>query len=619
MAKDVDLQSIKEAISTRIGVLYKAELDPTNFDAHTKASVKPCVNSTLSRNNQNLDILARLITSKDTCAAVCYDGDSLLLSNNTGNMSYAKQYMQALQAFVNEPFKANYDKLINLAYQEVSRLRAHPKFSALFLDAEKALEHTFSSRAFMDSLKINKGSSTLPEILEAAKKVIIDKDAPYKVTSLASEILRPVIDADMVANSVINHEFSLEIIQLIQILGDRIKFIEGDKYSAVHAEIRILQYLKDNGKLVEGKGYDISITKLACCPCFIAFKVLQDQYKVTLTFCGTHGGTYTTWGIAQCVTTRNMVDGLESSTNPGYFIPKGKETKNVVADEFMLQPLSTHFESKEELNSVIESLQKDNISLKDLMKQLDLLKNKLKVADEATKDLKIKIDNQLKQQEKIKIKASKQGLNAEDLDNNKAQLLGLEKDFKDEKITVAAKFKLEKDIKTLKANITLQEKKLSSDSAPALSSSNPITYLIEEKRVVDKEIESLHEEIEKHKEYITKTTHKLKNEQFNIKDLEHIQKKLEGLKFHDKDFSSKGITAGENEEKNGSEAATISTMPNINKEKIETKAINALSKSSNVSLSIAAAVDITKDTNPEDSTSELAIKSDVLMAGVTTE
>src|SRR5687767_241424 len=75
-----------------------------------------------NKNKDNyLDFLARVINVKDTCIAIFFDGESLLISNNSEEkIKYVRKYMKGLREFVNHPFEEDtYVGLVELAIEKI--------------------------------------------------------------------------------------------------------------------------------------------------------------------------------------------------------------------------------------------------------------------------------------------------------------------------------------------------------------------------------------------------------------------------------------------------------------------------------------------------------------------
>lgn len=75
----------------------------------------------MSPQQENLDALARLLTNEETCAAVCYDGNKLLVATNSHNPKTSK-YLDLLQAYAKAPFESQYQALLAEVDNQVEKL-----------------------------------------------------------------------------------------------------------------------------------------------------------------------------------------------------------------------------------------------------------------------------------------------------------------------------------------------------------------------------------------------------------------------------------------------------------------------------------------------------------------
>jgi hypothetical protein len=89
-------------IKTAIQRLLKAEKDELNRS--TKASTEPYFEFPLGVKVRNLDVLARLLTGDETCVAICYFKNSLLIASNRVAPEFAKNYISILRQYLIEPF-----------------------------------------------------------------------------------------------------------------------------------------------------------------------------------------------------------------------------------------------------------------------------------------------------------------------------------------------------------------------------------------------------------------------------------------------------------------------------------------------------------------------------------
>jgi hypothetical protein len=93
-------------IDEAIDKLHAQEKD-SNSNVHIGASTKPYYDE-LNLTKQNLDSLARLLTGDETCAAICYFNNQLIIASNRKTPEYAKKYLKLLKDYIDAPFSASY-------------------------------------------------------------------------------------------------------------------------------------------------------------------------------------------------------------------------------------------------------------------------------------------------------------------------------------------------------------------------------------------------------------------------------------------------------------------------------------------------------------------------------
>lgn len=294
----------RKDVDQLIQQLHEKELrqDKKSGDSiHTGASIQPRADQNSTEAVVYMDAIARLITDtvKDTCTAACFDGKDLLLSSNepitspgTG-LLLVRQYMPALQNFVNEPSESNYRQLEAYGITRTRVVKKEiSKDEAQLSSLAKVLRSRPSGYSFIKELQ--KDEDNIEALYRTATEVINDNGnppLPTAVKNLASDILRPIVDTRIIARAVINRELGTEVINAIS--TGRWRAIDGDKN--VHAEMKIIDYLEKKGELKQENTFNIGVTKLACCPCYLARQRAVELKAATINIAGTHGGTYMGW------------------------------------------------------------------------------------------------------------------------------------------------------------------------------------------------------------------------------------------------------------------------------------------------------------------------------------
>ena len=296
----------REEVNKLIQKLHERELrqvKKSGDSIHTGASIQPKADQNSTEAVVHMDAIARLITDtvKDTCTAVCFDGKNLLLSSNERTTSpgtgllLVKQYMPVLRNFVNEPSESNYRQLEEYGISRTRVVKKEiSKDEAQLSSLAKVLRNRPSGYSFLKELQ--KDGGNIEELYQAATAVINDDGPPPlppAVKNLASDILRPIVDTRIIARAVINGELGSEVINAIS--TGKWESIDGEKH--VHAEMKIIDYLEKKGELKQGNTFNIGVTKLACCPCYLARHRAVELKAATINIAGTHGGTYMGWAV----------------------------------------------------------------------------------------------------------------------------------------------------------------------------------------------------------------------------------------------------------------------------------------------------------------------------------
>jgi len=289
ISKLTDKLAPQQASYDRNGILYSS-----------RAIIKP------SRNESNyLDCLARLLKGTETCVAVFFDGEKLLIASNKKRPKHAEYYIEKLSTFINDPFNGiAYNLLIESAIKQIIfYCIKNNSFEIEDLKAKYLKESNVSS-SFKTFLKVMEEYSKLGEskisgeikvIPDLFKKVFEEikeqQESNVDEAKLMWFCLSPLYDTNSFVNAVFNGKVDLKIVKAIK--EKRVEYI--DEKENVHAEMKIINKLYKNNKL-NGKGGHIGISKLTCAPCWITIDLLNNALFVQpITVCGTHGGIYPNW------------------------------------------------------------------------------------------------------------------------------------------------------------------------------------------------------------------------------------------------------------------------------------------------------------------------------------
>jgi hypothetical protein len=328
-------------ISEAIISLHQAEKD-TNQN-NTGASTKP-ESYKLEANEKNLDSLAALLTGEETCAAVCHDGNNLLIASNESGPKYAKQYLPLLKKYIDSPFKKNYQLLEQEANEQIKNIIKDLNVSGkLDQGLKKAKAHKDTNYEWL-------AKSIILRDLESIKRVgeiiIQDSSSHQQTRELAIEVLRPLIDTRIIANTLETSQ-GLDSKVILAIKNDHIKYLTSSSYK--HAEMKIFDELLDNNKVGL---YYIGITKLTCWPCDASLILFNKAgYELRIIFGGTHGGTYPSWEapnwiISDVKIKQQFVDYVKKEAGK-YF--KEKEA-HPYFDEFIpTEPILAQYNDQEEV------------------------------------------------------------------------------------------------------------------------------------------------------------------------------------------------------------------------------------------------------------------------------
>lgn len=260
-----------EEINRHISRICAAE----NDTKPPMASIEPGYN----RRDNDLDALSRLMTGpRDVCTALCFDGDKLLIANNSGDNQTVNSRITALQQFIQSPFKAQYENLEGVAAIQSEGIYSSDKIRTKISNLAKKAELGKFGESFNQY---------------DLMKMLSDKNLSPQAMNIAAEILQPIIDTRRIANAITTNIIDQRIRSALLNQETNTQFIQGSR--TVHAEMKILGHLQSEGKLQEGKIFDIGLSKLCCSSCAVTIDGIKAKYEVEITTPGTHGATYERW------------------------------------------------------------------------------------------------------------------------------------------------------------------------------------------------------------------------------------------------------------------------------------------------------------------------------------
>lgn len=394
------MTNIQERLKRIIGKLSETERDEEGI--HIRSSIEQRRNKSIKEKDKLLDTLARLLTDekKDVCVAICCYDNQLLLSSNRGEMNYAKEVFALLKRLAQDKeCEETYISLMNLSIKKIYSLNINN--SALRKKRIDGSDFWKSVEEYYDGMKwkekklkleqletINKHAEKLHnEIRELQEK---------EDTHLANKFwdyLIPLDDINKVIETIKKEELDGEIFEAIK--RGKIKYIAGKicenrkncrsckscrdqricerkkdckkckicEENAPHAEMKIINEIYSSK---EKKDYQyIGITKLTCCPCYIAIEILNgNSFYDSLHSRGTHGGTYPNWAMPNNFSEKEkeeIVERLENVNRKGREttseIPQtmsnpGKRTIERVTDTPNKRAVSEEMQSEEFINQI---------------------------------------------------------------------------------------------------------------------------------------------------------------------------------------------------------------------------------------------------------------------------
>src|SRR6266498_4335584 len=329
-------KEICKLIDDRLATWKRSFKDEKGDDKHVGVAV---VKAKKSKDNY-LDCLARVINVKDTCIAILFDGESLLISNN-GKIHHARNYMKVLKEFVNNvnnPFEEDsYNSLVEMALEKIrhnSEKGQYPVKIEEILTGHSEKSNFYKLKSLLEKIKIYNKSKSIhdgDELYEIGKlfKEVFDEikrlrksdksteppelwnntcwqsyfskgvDATSEIDSkdgdakLIWDLLYPLYDVSILAKAICNGKIDERII--VAIKEEKIEYIEEGKGDSrtTHAEMKIIERICQKPFSFRNKNLYIGINKLTCAPCWITIDILNKViFKQTLHVCGTHGGTY---------------------------------------------------------------------------------------------------------------------------------------------------------------------------------------------------------------------------------------------------------------------------------------------------------------------------------------
>jgi hypothetical protein len=362
---------IAREISSIVKILHNQEKDKEG--KHLAASTEPYYGSNLDKPQENLDTLARLFTGNETCAAVCYNDDTLLIASNREFPKCAKDYTMLLRDYINNPFQANYQNLLTKAKQSVSfsieEFFKKGKSTSVQQKAENSNNVTC-----LNLLKIV-ASGDVDLVISNSINIINNPktDIDDAARDLAIELIRPIIDIRIIANAIIKRDNGLSNKVLEAIKQNKIIFLNN--HWQKHAEIRVFDELFDDIKTLKPGEYFIGIAKLACFPCNTLLKLLEP-YCIKVVFGGTHGGTYPPWMAPDLIIYDNDLKNeflkILQATPAKYW--KEKETvpylDKAIPDEPTLAQYKDVEEAKKLLENYKEKIQEESVKFEELNNKL---------------------------------------------------------------------------------------------------------------------------------------------------------------------------------------------------------------------------------------------------------
>lgn len=199
-----------------------------------------------------LDSLGYLIQGDDKCGAVCFDGVYLLLATNDQKRSRVLNSVIRYLIFLAQDMISYKEK----KYEDVKEILKHGIY-------EKMREEV-----------INEAKKT--------KKFNQDEEYEKRFRKCLNKVTRAIIYAHFKPGN--EKAFPEEIFEALQ--NKKIYFLDKSctktVHSGVHAELKIVQYLLDQGKLDISKKYYIGVSKRCCRNCEKAIEAVDSVKKGSL-------------------------------------------------------------------------------------------------------------------------------------------------------------------------------------------------------------------------------------------------------------------------------------------------------------------------------------------------
>ncbi len=226
------------------------------------------VNNLPPVSSRRLDSLAWLLQGLDKCGAVAFDGDYILLATNNNNQSdvvigfqnYLLNLCNTLGGLEN--LVSYYDKITIAINEEILKFQAVLKsaeVSKINKDQEKKNKHKLVKNLYMRDEDFKKAvNNSLNKVaLSICATILIKHPA---LNTFKEEMMAKIIDTKIIE----------------EIKNNKFKFI-GDKGN-IHAEMKIVQYLIDAGKITNANKevYYIGISKKCCLHCECAITAIND-------------------------------------------------------------------------------------------------------------------------------------------------------------------------------------------------------------------------------------------------------------------------------------------------------------------------------------------------------
>jgi hypothetical protein len=102
------------------------------------------------------DTLARLLTGKETCVAVCYHRSKLYISSNKNKPEHAKEKIKLIRNIIdNKQLSANYEELLKSATRNTLHLE---KEKSRFDDDKQEIKSSKNLSNFLEILKTFAGN-----------------------------------------------------------------------------------------------------------------------------------------------------------------------------------------------------------------------------------------------------------------------------------------------------------------------------------------------------------------------------------------------------------------------------------------------------------------------------